>query len=479
VIRLNARSSTLLFALVAASCSGGAGSGDTGGAGAAGMGGGRAGMGGGRAGMGGGKAGMGGGSAGTVGGAGNGGQTALPVTGMLGIPSTAVVGSNLIFVDAAMNGSPEQTSYGVLIDSGSPVVLIDPAMFGRSPPASANDVLTNLDLGFIRDGNVVATIQQVPAVQLSAAMMDEIGFGGILGGDVMRQFSIQLDYAAPQGHGFCLGCTSGPRDDVESPGGSVAFSLRGGQTGPLQLTATVHPTITVPPTRVPVTVTLEGTDHPFILDTGASEVTIRSSVFNALAGDGRAQLTGFPVSTVMGDSGASLTRARTVAAGGETISDVPVMTLPGDALLDSLSSEIDRSGRTQIDGLLGGSFLRNFLVTIDYPNGQLHLQAYNKPTWVDEFKRVGIGLAQTPPTYKYAYGINVVYPGTDAQAKGLVAGSEIVSIDGMALDGLDPIAADQLLDGTVGTTKTLVIAASDTSAPVTVQVRVDDLIPSP
>ena len=67
-------------------------------------------------------------------------ETKYEVTGMLGIPSTTIVGANLIFIDAAVNGNPEQTSFGVLIDSGSPVVLIDPQTFGLPPPATVDDV---------------------------------------------------------------------------------------------------------------------------------------------------------------------------------------------------------------------------------------------------------------------------------------------------------------------------------------------------
>jgi hypothetical protein len=411
-----------------------------------------------------------------------GGDSKYATTGMLGIPSSAVVGANLVFAAAAVNGSPETPSveFGVLIDSGSPVVLIDPGYFSLPGPATATDVQTHLDLGFVKDGATVVTIKKVPALLLSAAMMDEIGFGGILGGNVMRDFSIQLDYAAPMMTGFCLGCTSGARDDVESPGTAIPFKLRGGGTGPVPLTSTVQPTVTIPSTRVPVTVDIDGTSHPFILDTGASEVSVRTSVFDALVADGRAKLMGFPITTVMGDSGASVTRAQSVTVGGEAVTDVPIMTIPGDDLLDGISKELDSSGHTQIDGLLGGSFLRNFLVTVDYPKGQLHLQRYATQTWRDEFKRIGIGLAQTPNNSKHAYAVGVIYPDTDAEQKGLRFGNEVWSIDGMSLDGLDPIAADALLDGTAGTTKTLEIATSDNAtSPVTLDVMVDDLIPSP
>ncbi len=411
-----------------------------------------------------------------------GGDSKYAVTGTLGIPSSTVMGANLIFASASMNGSPELagTEFGMLIDSGAPVVLIDPSFFGQPDPLTADEVQTHVDLGFLKDGNNVVTIKQIPALQLGAAMMDEIGFGGILGGNVMRDFSIQLDYAAPAMDGFCLGCTSGPRADVASPGSTISFSLKGGGHGPVPLGSNVAPVVTIPATRIPVTVDLDGTEYPFILDTGASEVSVRSTVFSALTADGRAKLTGFPITTVMGDSGASVTRARTITVGGETISGAPVMTIPGDALLDGISGELDSTHKTQIDGLLGGSFLRNFLVTIDYPKGQLHLQAYNTTTWVDEFKRVGIGLAGTPPGARHSYAAGVVYPGSDAANKGISVGNEIWSIDGVSLDGLDPLAADTMLDGTPGTTKTLVIATSDaTTTPVTVDVLVDDLIPSP
>lgn len=409
------------------------------------------------------------------------GDSKYETTGMLGIPSSAVVGANLIFAATAVNGNPETdpTEFGVLIDSGSPVVLIEPAKFSLPPPATPNDVQTHVDIGFLKDGDAVVTVKKVPALQLSAAMMDEIGFGGILGGNVMRDFSIQLDYAAPMMTGFCLGCTSQARDDVASPGTAIPFTLRGGGRGPVPLTSTVQPTVTIPPTRVPVTVDIDGTSYPFILDTGASEVSVRMSVFDALTADGRHKLTGFPITTVMGDSGASVTRAGMVTVGGEAVPNVPVMTIPGDELLNGISMELDSSGRTQIDGLLGGSFLRNFLVTVDYPKGKLHLQRYMTQTWKDEFVRVGIGLAQTAPNAAHVYAVGNVYAGTDA-AIHLQVGDEVWSIDGTSLDTLDPIAADALLDGANGDSKALVVSRAATpTVPVSVAVKVDDLIPAP
>ena len=119
----------------------------------------------------------------------------------------------------------------MLIDSGSPVVLIDPSLFGTTPPTTAAKIPTTVNLGLLdASGQPVVVIDNTPVLQVSNAMMDALGFGGILGGNVMREFSVQLDYSAPMMEGFCLGCTaSTDRTDVQLPGGVVPFTLEGGR----------------------------------------------------------------------------------------------------------------------------------------------------------------------------------------------------------------------------------------------------------
>ena len=143
-------------------------------------------------------------------GGGSGGSPPGPgimTTGTLGEPSTALIAGNLIFVNASMNMMDQDPgSFGMLIDSGSPVVLIDPSLFNTTPPTTAANISTTVDLGLLdAAGQPVVVIDNAPVLQVSNAMMDALGFGGILGGDVMSQFSVQLDYAAPMMEGFCLG----------------------------------------------------------------------------------------------------------------------------------------------------------------------------------------------------------------------------------------------------------------------------------
>jgi len=164
-----------------------------------------------------------------------------------------------------------------------------------------------------------------------------------------------------------------------------------------------------------------------------------------------------------------------LTAAGATVTDPVVMTI-GDPLIDGLAMEV----KHPVDGLLGGNFLREFMVTIDYPSGVLQLQRYTTPPIADEFKRVGVELGLASGS-AHRYAIARVYPGTDAAAKQLSVGDQIVSVDGQALDALDSIAADDILNGVPGTSKTIALGATAAAglANTSISVRVDDLIPAP
>jgi hypothetical protein len=381
--------------------------------------------------------------------------------GMPGIPSPTRVGANLVFADVAVNG----LSGGRLgVDTGAPLVLIDERKFpGLQLPETAQ-VTADVTVGEL-------TVEDIPVVKMETSDgMDPLSFAGLLGGNVMQQFQVRLDYANPD-RAFRLGMPEMemPAEGVETPGTAVAFNLEGGGRGTFD-----GEVITFPATRIPLTVDIEGTSYPFILDTGASETAVRTSVYDTIRADGRGQITGLPIGTVAGNTTASVTRVRTITVGDATVTNAALMTI-GDTILDGIQREIGHP----LDGLLGGNFLREFMVTVDYPRGTLHLQRYTTVVTVDEFKRIGVELAVGIGAHRYVVG--TVYAGTDAMAKQLSVGDEIVTIDGQALDALDAVTADGLLNGSVGASRAVGLgnarAAGLTNA--TVAVRVDDLIPAP
>jgi hypothetical protein len=386
---------------------------------------------------------------------GGGGSTGIQSMGMLGVPSPALFGVNLLFVDATLNG---RAGGRMLADTGSPFTLVDPTAFtGLTLPAGPQ---VSVSIGF---GEV--TVSNVPALEVMVATMDKLNLGGIAGGNMLERFSATFDY---RGSTFQLGAGHTP-DGVEQPGGTARFSLAGGGRARVDATTIVS----FPATRVPLTVDVEGTDHPFLLDTGASDVTLRGALFDAVTADGRARVGGFPVTTASGPATAEVTRLKTITVAGEAVTDVAAINI-GDTLLDTITEEIGQP----VDGLLGGGYLREFLVTVDYPHGTLLLQRYaTRDHIVDEFKRVGISLGAN------ATGARVVsvYAGSDAAQKGIMPGDVLLSVDNQALDPLDELASERALEGTVGTTKLLAFGTA-TSPSVNGQqiaVRVDDLVPAP
>jgi hypothetical protein len=382
--------------------------------------------------------------------------------GMPGVPSPTRIGSNLVFADVSVDG---KTGGRLGVDTGAPVVVIDSSKYPGLTFPDQPTVTGDLQVGEL-------TINNVPIVPMSfSGTMDPLNFAGLLGGQLMRQFAARLDYANPN---TALRLGTPPMematDGVEMPGTTADFTLQGGGLGKLPN----GDIISFPATRIPLQVDVEGTTHPFILDTGASETTVRTSLFTTVTADGRAQLSGLPITTVMGATSATVTRVRSLTVAGQTVTSPVVMTI-GDTLLDGIEMEVNHP----VDGLLGGNFLREFLVTVDYPEGLLRLQRYTTPPIADEFKRIGVELGLSGGTHRYA--VAKVYPNTDAAAKQLNVGDELVSVDGQALDALDAGGADAALNGSVGSMK-MIEFGNATLAIVRnmiVAIRVDDLIPAP
>jgi hypothetical protein len=219
--------------------------------------------------------------------------------------------------------------------------------------------------------------------------------------------------------------------------------------------------VTLPPTRITVTANVEGTNHLMLLDTGATNSIVRQSVFDGIAADGRKVLDE-QASTVMGAQSVKLMRAKSIKAGDADVQGSILGSLD-NMVFDELGVEV---GQT-VDGLLGGAWLREFVVSVDYAGDQLTLRRYPDRAHIhDELIRLGFALTQSGGQYN----VGMVFAGSDAEAKGLTASTHVVSIDGQTLAGLIPSQADALLLGTAGTTKSVQTATS------TLTIKVEDLL---
>jgi hypothetical protein len=182
---------------------------------------------------------------------------------------------------------------------------------------------------------------------------------GLLGGSVLTMFVVTLDYqngtvgfnapAVPGGFGAPI------TTSFDLGGGGLIGAPSGSGTTMAQ------------PTRIAIDVDIEGTTHPFMLDTGSSRVELAPALYDAIVADGRSQST-IQVSTVRGTSAEPATTLKEVALAGATQTNVGASRSPID--FGVLAAEIGHP----IEGLLGGTYLERYLVSIDYANRQITLR---------------------------------------------------------------------------------------------------------
>ena len=283
---------------------------------------------------------------------------------------------------------------------------------------------------------------------------------GNLGCSVLCGQVAAFDY---RGVTFALGdavAAAAPTD--VGPALSVPFILSGGGT---------DDGVVVPASRVVVAVTIEGTVLSMILDTGASDIILSASAFAALTADGRVQTDGGMNQTTTGSSESSITRAATVLVGGAEV-DRPIVS--HDTAFDANLAEVSADVGHTIDGSLGGTFLRNFYLTVDYPGQTVALAPYPDVDFLlDQGERLGI----TVTGVDGAYAVDQVTAA--ASALGVTVGDAVTAIDGQDLATLSPLEVAVLFYGKVGSTKLVTFATATALEGQTIPLTVEELLPLP
>jgi hypothetical protein len=375
----------------------------------------------------------------------------------LGRPGDALPAStaaNVFWIEAVVNGDPGPQ---VIVDTGAPIALLHVEAFNGAVPLGPGRVAA-LTLGG-------TTIWKAPTVGDHVAPGHSLApngrpDGGLLGFTIFGQFETSFNYRDNQ---VVVGAAP-PPEGLLAPF-VVPFSLEGGGAGPVSQGGEI---IRYPASRVIVPTTVEGRPLMLLLDTGASWVGIRSTVFASIVQDGRRQLT-MEATLAQGATTTSIARLRAVSVAGEEVSGpVAASAKTVDGLLDHLAVEVGHP----IDGLLGAPYLREFYVAIDYPNRTLRLQRYaTRAHILDDYRRVGIELSAAISPFGNSFAVHRVYPGTDAATKGVKVDDPLLAIDGQVLSGLDPASVDRLLRGDVGATRQLQFPSR------TLDVLIDELLP--
>lgn len=302
-----------------------------------------------------------------------------------------------------------------LLDTGSPVTALDTSVYGGSPGPVSVD-LAMFGTTFSGWGGVLFDLYGPPPPGAMALS------GGIVGGDFFSLRVLTIDYQGSWGWLFDT-LSGDPWVDVAVGASYVApFEVLGGGT----FTIPGDGDGTVPATRVTLDATIEGTPVEVLLDTGASVSIIDEAFWSSLGDPARPLLDGVNVLLAGGQAQASVSRVASICVGAACVSSAPVMMIPGTGLFGGLAGE---TGRT-ISLLLGGTFLRYFLTTVNYPATELRLAPYTSTSHVSPNEWVGPGINVRLGVIG-DFIVTDVYGGSPAEAAGIVVGDYIAELDGV------------------------------------------------
>jgi hypothetical protein len=176
----------------------------------------------------------------------------------------------------------------------------------------------------------------------------------------------------------------------------------------------------------------EGTPGWFLVDSGASIGATRKGFFDRLnTAHPRPSVPGFYTPAMIGTFWADASTIGSFEVGGQRVEHIPTRTVD-DKLLDPPKGV----SRDDFVGCLPSGFLHHFMVTIDFKNSKLRLDAPKDGALREPalFFPTGIGLeaVTTGPVH-----VASVLPGSSAAEQGVQVGDEIVSISGTDIASID------------------------------------------
>jgi hypothetical protein len=355
-------------------------------------------------------------------------QPSPPATvGTFGARSPAYLGGLIPVIDVTADAEAAQP---FIVDTGSPVTLLNSVSYGHAQDFSAHETH---DLGALG-----LTFETISTVVLGAFPPDACGTpdtAGIIGGDLLHFYQLTVDYL---GSALFLwnGISASPDigQDV-APAVAVPIRVKGGGRA---LVGSI--TVDLPPTRIIVDGQLESYSRTFLVDTGASLVTISNDTFSTLDHTDRPRIADIPIQTIYGVQNGFITRLAKVSVGDVTLESVPAVVVPDPTLFTQIGAEV---GET-ISLFIGGTFLRNYQTTVRYSAERLDLARYNNPVHVNPAEFVG-------PGFDLASGCNGglfvarVYPASSAAAQNVNVGAQLLTIDTQSVAGMTIDEANRLL----------------------------------
>jgi len=193
----------------------------------------------------------------------------------------------------------------------------------------------------------------------------------------------------------------------------------------------------------------------FALDTGASKCVLFENTADSLTGAKTWQpsLHGLVAPTLIGE-----VRARLVQATRMEVKEASAMAVDVAILNSPLAADLSRVAGEAVHGLLGYSFLRQFMLACDYPHRVLWLDPIPDFRNDRPFEHSHVGL-QVERNGGRARVVAVV-KGSPAERAGIRAGDEIVGVDGTSSGAVGIFELTRLMEGRPGTSIAITIRSS-------------------
>lgn len=348
----------------------------------------------------------------------------------------------------------------MLVDTGAPVTVLDSEAFALAPRTYRTDLEA---FGLVFPDLLIGSFDVFP---------DAAPWDGIIGGELLRHFALTVDYRDELAWLEEAHQPTAADGDASAEASAIIELRGGGVVGIPGDCAGGCGELEVGTTRALVLVRLEGLEPAwFMVDTGASAVVLLPSVVAALGDVDRPRLDGVTINTSSGRVLGSYLRVGAVAIGDTRVTSVSALVIPDEGFLDGLSAEVG----VPVSGLIGGSFLREFRVSIDYPGRMLGLAEYRDRSHIDPDEFVGVGFKMAPQGTVWEVGD--VYTGTDAFDEGLRPGDVLLELDGASLNGATRAGVDATL-ARFGLGDEVPVGVARGGGTETVLVAVEDLLPA-
>ena len=196
-------------------------------------------------------------------------------------------------------------------------------------------------------------------------------------------------------------------------------------------------------------------DYPegvYILDTGAMKSGIFKGAYDKMGDATRTwpRVDGLKAISMFGTDETFAVRVPSFSVGGARVDNV-VFGVPGGGL----EKMLENMAKPKVCGLVGYTYLKYFILTIDYGKSTLYLlkNPHYRDKYPNEDTNVGFECIDRDGK-KMAYS---VITGGPAAVAGIREGDELVSIDGIPADKLSMMQIADRMDGAEGSTIKLVL----------------------